>query len=489
MRLCTLTSSYRNSTSPFAKYDSRLDPSRWLPEHQWTAVEIEKATAVRQVQALCRQDLDVIVNLCDGSRDEDRAGVEVIETLERMGVAFTGSDSHFYEPSREVMKRTCHYLDIGTPRYAFIRSQEQALALAQTLRFPMIVKHPSSYGSIGMYRDARVTCAAELADRVERMSAQFGEALVEEFVDGREFTVLVAEPRPGSSEPRTWQPIEVLFPEGESFKHFELKWAEHERLRSIPVTDDALAAALVDASRELFVGMKGSGYGRCDLRLDADGRVNVLELNDNCSVFYPPGQEGSADFILGHHDDGHRDFLDHIIALALARRERLRPRWQVRYRPASDDYGMIATMDIAAGEMIEAYETRPQHIVSRTHVERRFSAIEKRWFARYAWPLTDDLFAMWSDRAEDWKPLNHSCDPNAWLEGLDLVARRDIRVNESITVDYATFCGPTMRPFQCDCGTALCRGTVHPDDHLAAWVTDRYGDHVSDYVRRARRGP
>ena len=38
---------------------------------------------------------------------EMMSGIEVVHTLERLGVAFTGATSSFYEPSREAMKRVC----------------------------------------------------------------------------------------------------------------------------------------------------------------------------------------------------------------------------------------------------------------------------------------------------------------------------------------------------------------------------------------------
>ena len=57
----------------------------------------------------------------------------------------------------------------------------------------MIVKHQNGYGSIGMTKQCKVTSKEELSDQCEIMIKEFGAALVEEFIEGREFTVLVAE--------------------------------------------------------------------------------------------------------------------------------------------------------------------------------------------------------------------------------------------------------------------------------------------------------
>ena len=80
-----------------------------------------------------------------------------------------------------------------------------------------------------------------------------------------------------------------------------------------------------------------------------------------------------------------------------------------------------------------------------------------------------------------------NCEPSAWIQGLDVAARTAIEPGDEITLDYATFCNEILPSFHCDCGAPACRGTIHGTDHLAPFV-DRYGDHVSDYVRRKRNG-
>jgi hypothetical protein len=100
--------------------------------------------------------------------------------------------------------------------------------------------------------------------------------------------------------------------------------------------------------------------------------------------------------------------------------------------------------------------------------------------------LTDEIYVLWSGAPDDWKPLNHSCDPNAWLDGLNLVARRRIQSGEQITADYGTFCNESLEPFVCSCGSPECRGTIRGTDYRSSFV-HRYGEHVSDYVRSRRK--
>lgn len=486
MRIGVLNPSYEDSHSAFREHDPLCDPAPYAPEHEWRRFLIRKATAGAQVRDLARSGCDVFVNLCDGAWDEDRPGIDVVYALERMGLAFTGATSAFYEPTRETMKRVCRYAGLDTPNEVFVRDAGDLARAIDTLRFPMIVKHENSYGSIGMTRDARVATPDALVREATRMIEAFGGALVEEFVEGREFTVLVSEDADAPDRPRTWAPVECRFPPGETFKHFDLKWVDYDGLTWVPVDDPALDARLRDAAARLFTGLSGTGYGRCDVRLGEDGALHVLEINPNCGIFYPKGAFGSADVILGWEPDGHRAFLEQIVAAALARQRRARRSWGLRFVPGRG-YGTVATADIAAGDVVQRYEEALHPLVTRGHVERTWDERRRRWFREYAWPLTDEVFVMWHDDPAQWRPIDHSCDPNTWLSGLDLVARRAIRRGEALTIDYATFCGDTMAAFECRCGAAECRGVIRGTDHLLPFV-DRYGEHVSDWVRRRRAG-
>ena len=160
-----------------------------------------------------------------------------------------------------------------------------------------------------------MTGAEALLREAERTIAEYGAALIEEFIEGREFTVLVAEPRHADEEAWVLEPVEFLFPPGESFKHFDLKWKDYELMEARRVSDPALAARLREASALTFVALGGSGYGRCDIRMDGAGTIYLLEINPNCEVFCPQGQFGSADFILANDPAGHRGFLKHLRGL------------------------------------------------------------------------------------------------------------------------------------------------------------------------------
>jgi D-alanine-D-alanine ligase-like ATP-grasp enzyme len=486
MNICVLNSAYDNSTSPFAPYDPECNPSRYAPEHCWTSLRVVKATAARQIREAA-PGIDLFFNLCDGAWDEDRAGIDVVRVLEQLGVPFTGADSRFYDPSRDAMKRVCRYYGIDTPAWCFASSVDEAVASAATLRFPLILKHPASYASIGMTRDSRVADVDALSAEARRFIGAFGSVLIEEFIEGREFTVLVSERGSGSAVvnemPDTYAPVECRFPPGETFKHFDLKWVDFDGIAWIPVSDESLRLKLQDLTARMFVGLGGSGYGRADLRSDRDGRVFMLEMNPQPGVFYPDGSFGSADTILAADAGGHRVFVDRVMSTGLARHARRAPAFKIRDN-GSGGYGMFAARDLTEGEVIDPWEGRPQRLVSREHAAQ-WTGLAAEWFRKYAWPIGDGVYVIWAEEPADWRPIDHSCEPNAWMDGLDLVARRPIAKGDAISCDYGTFCDEMMEPFSCGCGSAGCRGEIRGTDYLLPRIAD-YGRHVSPWTAARR---
>jgi len=56
--------------------------------------------------------------------------------------------------------------------------------------------------------------------------------------------------------------------------------------------------------------------------------------------------------------------------------------------------------------------------------------------------------------------LNHSCDPNIWVAGTAVLARRDIEIGEELTCDYSLTHTTPKYFFTCKCGSPSCRGGV-----------------------------
>ena len=326
MRICLLTNQDLLAV-PFAADDWPCDPRPYCPEAEWHVECLRKPTSVAQVTRCIRDGFDLYFNLCDGAADQNTPGIEVVRTLERHGVAFTGATSGFYEPSRQAMKRACRAERIAVPDYVLARNEADVERASSRLRYPLFVKHYSSYSSVDLSRHSRAVSPAGLKRQARKMMRRHGAALIEEFIEGAEVTVLVAENPDDPLRPKTYTPIQYRFPEGETFKHSAMKWVDYEEMSTFPVDDPVLDARVRDVSARLFVALDGASFGRCDLRIDRSGTPFILEINPNCGVYYPPKDAGSADLCLLHDPEGHAGFTRRLIRAALRRHEKTAARF------------------------------------------------------------------------------------------------------------------------------------------------------------------
>ena len=322
MRICLLTTQDLDA-DPFPPDDWPCDPRPFLPEEQWHVETLNKKTSVEVITRLVeRGGFDLFFNLCDGAADQEIPGIEVVETLEKLGVPFTGATSNYYEPSREEMKEACRREGIATPAAVLARDEADVERAAETLRFPLFVKHHNSYASVDLSRNSRVQSRAGLLQQAHKIISRYGAALVEEYIDGIECTVLVAENPDDPDRPVSYVPMQYRFPEGEEFKHADLKWVDYDALSSFPVEDPVLAARLREEAGRFFVALGGASFGRCDVRVDACGTPYFLEINPNCGVYYPPSDPGSADLCLMKDPAGHEGFTRQLVQAALVRHAR-----------------------------------------------------------------------------------------------------------------------------------------------------------------------
>jgi len=70
---------------------------------------------------------------------------------------------------------------------------------------------------------------------------------------------------------------------------------------------------------------------------------------------------------------------------------------------------------------------------------------------------------LWDEDASEWAPQNHSCNANTIYRGLNVVATKNINLNEELTLDYGLFLNHTAQEFNCSCGSQNCRGVIVGD--------------------------
>jgi D-alanine-D-alanine ligase len=184
------------------------------------------------------------------------------------------------------------------------------------LRIPLFVKPADSGDSLGIDKRSIIHNQQELQQRCAELLVEFNKLLIEEYIDGREFTVLIASAEEG---PIAFTPFEFVFDTAERFKTYRMKVTEHHVKNNIPVADPSLSQGLKDMAIQIYRAFDAESYARIDIRANQAGQIFFLEINCECSIFYPEGSEGSADYILKHEPIGHAGFLKLIIADGIRR--------------------------------------------------------------------------------------------------------------------------------------------------------------------------
>jgi D-alanine-D-alanine ligase len=188
MRICILTD----------ELIGEFDPGPYMEGFDWEMVTMTDPV-LEVLRALdARNEFDVYLNICEGyeiddleESDWEYQGIDVVNALEQLNLPYTGASPSFFDPTREEMQAAADAHGVGFAKGYRVTSVEEAQRLVKNLRYPIMVKHPRSYGSTGMFRESRVDAPDQLAKQVERVCSEFGAARMEEFIVGKEFNVWI----------------------------------------------------------------------------------------------------------------------------------------------------------------------------------------------------------------------------------------------------------------------------------------------------------
>lgn len=279
----------------------------------WRWVPVTRETAAATIARLASEaeapeaPRPVIVNLCDGDDSNDVPGVEVIEHLEAAGLRYTGADAPFYRrtTSKLVMKEAFEALGVPTAPWRAWSPRSSARGILRATGTPAIIKPAISAGSMGVGVNSVVHTAAELERQAAALEAGYlgwnltsGGVLVERYVAGREFTVLVVGDCDWPTTARVYPPVERVFnrrlPATEQFLSYDRLWEVYEREAPLPGGEflweyapvtGPLAEAIAQVSWQAYAAVGGRGYGRVDVRQDREtGGLFVLEVNAQCGL-------------------------------------------------------------------------------------------------------------------------------------------------------------------------------------------------------------
>ena len=276
----------------------------------------------KSLLALARIECDLVFNLSESFGDDDTADFKIAGFLELLGKKYTGSGTHglMLAQDKAIAKKIFAFHGIRTP--VFAQSYRGRLDFSHDLQFPVIVKPAREDGSIGIEFSAVVNSIRELMERMDWLHQHFDSpVLIEEYVEGRELYVGVL----GNDKPEALPIVELdlsKLPEGTPrIAAAEVKWGKgtqaYRDTKSLIPTDlpEETVSLAQQTALAAYQALELRDYGRVDMRLQADGAVQVIEVNPN------PWLSSRAELAMAARKSGrtYPQLVGEIVELSMAR--------------------------------------------------------------------------------------------------------------------------------------------------------------------------
>lgn len=231
----------------------------------------------------------IAFNLLENFREIGAFDQNVVSYLEVLRVPYTGCNPRGLMLSRDkaISKTLLAYHRIPVPEFAVFRVG-RTVRRAKRLSFPLIVKPLTMDASIGIAQASVVEEEGRLKERVQFIHEHVGtDAIVERYIEGRELYVGIL----GDRRLRVFPIWELRFMKmPEDVHHIateRVKWnptyQKKHGIEAGPAGDlpPVLSEAIRRLCKRVYRTLDLSGYARLDLRLDAAGKMYVLEANAN----------------------------------------------------------------------------------------------------------------------------------------------------------------------------------------------------------------
>jgi D-alanine-D-alanine ligase len=240
------------------------------------------------VRGLQRRKPELVFNLLEEFGTSPVGNLGVCGVLEILGLKYTGctASEYYLGQDKALAKRLLAFEGILFPKFA-VFDQDKGFETSGDLRMPLFVKPVAMDSSIGIDAKSLVRDSTQLMERVAAIHKIGDAALVEEYVEGREFYVGVL----GNHDAEALPPIELDFSgmpaDSDNIYTSKAKWdrksPEYKGVQpKIAELPDELDAKLRRVSLDAYRALRVRDYGRVDLRVADTGEIYVLEVNASC---------------------------------------------------------------------------------------------------------------------------------------------------------------------------------------------------------------
>ncbi len=244
---------------------------------------------------------DVNLNICKSNRDLERIvkknpdlvvlavkyislqngnNIWLSEYFSRHGINFTGSsrDVLRFDSNKISAKLYLANKGIKTARYFTAIPEQYRCASELPIKFPLFLKPTDAANGNGIDDFSFVTNFSEFESKVLSLYIRFSASiLVEEYLDGREFTVSIID---SPSNELIISPIEIVPPESKNGLRIlgqKVKNDDSEELKLIE--DDEIKNKVIKLAVNSFLTLGARDYGRIDIKSNKAGDYFFIEAN------------------------------------------------------------------------------------------------------------------------------------------------------------------------------------------------------------------
>jgi D-alanine-D-alanine ligase len=257
-------------------------------------------------KALIREKPHIAFNLLEEFQGVALFDQHVISYLELMKQRYTGCNPRglMLAHDKALSKKILAYHRILTPKFIVFERGRAVKISRHQAAYPLLVKSATEEASLGISHESIVNDDRQLRDRVAYVHDQLKtDALVEQFIEGREFYVAVMGNRRLQTFP-VWEMIFKKLPDDvPNIATARVKWdplyqkqlgVTTQAARGLPAS---VEAAISKLCKRVYRVLCLSGYARMDLRMTADHRVYILEANPNPNLSFGEDFTESAEAV------------------------------------------------------------------------------------------------------------------------------------------------------------------------------------------------
>ena len=233
---------------------------------------------IDDLEKICARKPDIVMLAAKYIKLEIGKIIWLSSFFEEHSIFYTGSAKKelLFDSNKVAAKELVRSRGIQTAKFFLALPGDYTVEDELPLPYPLFVKPLSAANGNGIDADSVVSNFEEYQAKIQALSDTYCEpALVEDYLNGREFTVSIIQ----GSRDLVLAPIEIIPPivEGRRILSAKTKTLNNEKLAEITRTGTLLEVA--EMARKSFLAIGARDYARIDIKMDNHGKCHFMEAN------------------------------------------------------------------------------------------------------------------------------------------------------------------------------------------------------------------